>query len=57
MKNIGLKINWAIGAIGVLAAMAGIMFTTQYIACAMMLIASGTLLGVCNALLIEEEKK
>jgi hypothetical protein len=55
-KNIGLKINWAIGAAGVLVSLAGVLFTTHYVPCAMLLIASSTLLGVCNTLLIEKEK-
>lgn len=55
-KNIGLKINWAIGAAGVLVSLAGTLFTTHYVPCAMLLIGSSTLLGVCNTLLIEKEK-
>lgn len=59
MKNIGLKINWTIGAIGVIVSCFGMLFVEPrlYLAMAFILLASSFILIISNTLLIKEEKK
>ena len=59
MKNLGLKINWAIGAIGVIVSCFGILFVKPelYLAMAFLLLGSSFILIISNTLLIKEEKK
>lgn len=59
MKNIGLKINWMIGAIGVIVSCFGMLFVEPelYAAMAFLLLGSSFILIISNVLLIKEEKK
>ena len=58
-KNLGLKLNWAFGALCVMVSCIGILFAEpeMYVPLALILIGGSAILFFSNLLLMEDEKR